>query len=230
MCFTAKIPLISSNIIKNKSLSTFLFLDVRKLYKSSALNPTILPETLQNKVQFDIRFHFCRRANENIDKFMKDTFAIQWDPDTNLCYIVKQIDKMTKNHKEASNEMVTACLPEVRGSPMCPVSNFERYLNHLHPKCPSLWQRAKKWEDVSKSGNPTVWYCNMPIGTCTLQQFMPKMSHATSLSRVYTNHSIIATATTFLHRTNFSPKQIMSLTGHHSLNSLSIYEKVSTNE
>ena len=34
----------------------------------------------------------------------------------------------------------------------CPVSSFQKYINHLNPKCPVLWQRPKKWKDVSKSG------------------------------------------------------------------------------
>ena len=137
---------------------------------------------------------------------------------------------MTKNHKENSTELVSGCMPEVRGSSMCPVSNFEKYLYHLNPKCKALWQKPKTWKQVSQSGDARVWYCNIPIGTNTLCEFMSRMLHSASLSRVYTNHCIRATGCTFLHRTNFSPKQIMSVTGHHSLNSLAIYEKVSTNK
>ena len=204
--------------------------DLRKLYTSACLSLMQSPETLQNEVQFDIRFYFARRTNENVDKFGKDTFTIQWDPDTNLCYVVKQIDEMTKNYKENSTELIFGCMPEVRGSPMCPVSSFEKYLNHLNPEVPLLWQKPKTWQQVAKSGNAKVWFCKSPIGVNTLREFMARMSHAASLSCVYTNHSIRAAGCTFLHRSNFSPKQIMSVTGHHSLNSLSIYEKVSTNE
>ena len=56
------------------------------------------------------------------------------------------------------------------------------------------------------------------------------VSHNADLSKVYTNHSIRSTATTFLHRSNFTLKQIMSVTGHRSINSLAVYEKVSENE
>ena len=194
------------------------------------MDPTISPETLQNKVQFDIRFYFCERANENIEKFTKDTFIVQLNPDTNIRYVVKKIDELTKNHREGSVELVSACMPELQGSENYPVANFECYVKHLNPKLASLWQCPKTWENIGKSGNPTVWYCNSPITTQTLGAFMSKLSHAADLSRVYTNHSIWATGCPFLHRTNFSPKQIMSVTGHHSLNSQAIYEKVSTNE
>ena len=137
------------------------------------MNTCTSPETLQNKVPFDIRFFFCRRANENIHKFKKDTFAVQWDSDTNLRYVVKQIDELTKNHTEKSTELVTACMPEARGSPTCPVAAFEKYIKHLNPKCVSLWQCPKTWEGVSKSGDASIWYCNSPIGECTLHAFMP---------------------------------------------------------
>ena len=69
---------------------------MRKIYTSKQLDPTGTPETLQNKVQMDIRFFFCRRANENIDAFTKDTFQIETDPDTGLKYVVKVIDETTK--------------------------------------------------------------------------------------------------------------------------------------
>ena len=127
---------------------------------------------------------------------------------------MKQIDEMTKNQKENITELVSACMPEVRGSPMCPVSNFEKYLQHLNPKCKSLCQKPKDWKQVAKSMDPAVWYCNVPLGSNTLHEYMSRMSHSANLSRVYTNHSIRATGCTFLHRTNFSPKQIdlMSVT------------------
>ena len=68
------------------------------------------------------------------------------------------------------------------------------------------------------------------MGNNPLVTFMGHLSHDTDLSHVYTNHSIRSTATTFLGRANFTPKQIMSVTGHHSLNSLAVYQKVSQNE
>ena len=35
------------------------------------------PQGLQDKVQFDIRFYFCRRGLENLHDFTKDTFVIR---------------------------------------------------------------------------------------------------------------------------------------------------------
>lgn len=40
--------------------------DLRQLYNSQLMDPDFSPISLQNKVQFDLRFYFCRRGNENI--------------------------------------------------------------------------------------------------------------------------------------------------------------------
>ena len=45
------------------------------------------------------------------------------DVNTNLKYIVKQVDETTKNHQSDTDE-VTACMPEITGSKFCPVYSF----------------------------------------------------------------------------------------------------------
>lgn len=75
-----------------------------------------------------------------------------------------------------------------------------------------------------------IWYCNKRMGTNQLSSFLSKLSHSADLSCIYTNHSIRVTAATFLKCSNFSDNQIMSITGHQSVNSLSLYERVSTDE
>ena len=42
-------------------------------------------ETLQNKVQWDIRFYFAQLANENIDKFNKGIFQLKCYANSILC-------------------------------------------------------------------------------------------------------------------------------------------------
>ena len=65
--------------------------DMRKVYRNKVLDQTISPLTLQNKVQLDIRFFFCRHANENIDKFTKGSFAVETDTDTGLKFVTKAV-------------------------------------------------------------------------------------------------------------------------------------------
>jgi hypothetical protein len=55
--------------------------DRRKLYTSLYLSPKT-PLGLQNKVQFDIPFYFCRRGNENMLQMHKSTFMVKKDSKT----------------------------------------------------------------------------------------------------------------------------------------------------
>ena len=52
------------------------------------------------KVQFDIRFYFMRRASENIDEFKKNTFSTRLDVDSNIMYVSKDKDELTKITKK----------------------------------------------------------------------------------------------------------------------------------
>ena len=198
---------------------------MRRLYDSNTLNPTKNAQTLQNKVQFDIRFYFARRANENIDKFTKDTFKLQLDQNTGIRYITKQMDEQTKNHQD-DLEFYSGHMPELKGSTYCPVTSFLRYVSKLHPQCDALWQQVKE----GNLNDVDIWYKPRKIGPNPLGAFMSRISHAADLSRSYTNHSIRVTGTTCLSRFNFNPKQIMSVTGHRSVNSLAVYQKVSDDE
>ncbi|KAJ8320248.1 hypothetical protein KUTeg_001835 [Tegillarca granosa] len=67
-----------------------------------------------------------------------------------------------------------------------------------------------------------IWYRNRVVGKDTLGKFMPELSKRCSLSRIYTNHSVRTTGVTILTKRNFSAGQIMSLTGHRSVNSLAL--------
>ncbi len=75
-----------------------------------------------------------------------------------------------------------------------------------------------------------IWYCNKRIGQNMLSGFLSHISHVADLSKVYTNHSIGVTATTFLKRVCFSDNQIMAVTGYKSVFSLSLYKHVSIDE
>ena len=200
--------------------------DLRKLYSSQAINPTVSPQTLQDKVQFDIRFYFIRRANENIDQFTKKTFVLEVDPNTGLKYIRKEQDQQTKNHQD-DTIFVSGIMPELPNSDRCPVNNFMTYVSKLHPRCDYLWQQVKKMEEIKDAD---IWFKPCKIGPNPLSSFMSRLSDLADLSKVYTNHSIRVTGTTFLGRCNFSDKQIMAVTGHRSINSLSVYKKVSDDE
>jgi integrase len=77
-----------------------------------------------------------------------------------------------------------------------------------------------------------VWYCNVPIGAKMLGVFMSEISEKCKLSQIYINHSIRATGATLLskHKYGFGDAQIMSVTGHKSVQSLTTYQRIDTED
>ena len=199
--------------------------DLQKLYSSQELNVNS-PRGLFNKVQFDIRYYFCRRGQENVRSMTRDTFVVRTDADTGLKYVVKRKDELTKNHRGDDSESFSGFMPEYPGSELCPVRSFEKYVEKLHPKCDALWQRPKEFLNSSDS----EWYYNAPVGEKTLNKFMKNLSVKTGLSQVYTNHSCRTTGATILSKCGFNNAQVMSVTGHKSVSSLAQYQRVSSEE
>ena len=105
------------------------------MYTSSTLDPDGGPQSLQDKVQFDIRLYFMRRGSENIDNFKQDTFSVHLDMNTNLLYVKKDKDELTKNHNETSTELISGVMPEIRGSKYCPVRCFRNMLTQIVNIC-----------------------------------------------------------------------------------------------
>ena len=46
------------------------------------MDPTTSALHLQGKVQFDRRLYFCCRGSENMDKMIKDDFALKFNAQT----------------------------------------------------------------------------------------------------------------------------------------------------
>lgn len=151
----------------------------------------------------------------------KDTFAIFLDTKTNLRYVKKVQDELQKNHKECDGEIITGFMPEIKGDRLCPVRSFEMYFSLLNPRCEALWQRP-----LAKQNAEGDCYARQRVGHNPLATFLSKLSVECKLSQKYTNHDIRVTACTILFHCKFSNKEIMALTGHKSVNSLAIYQKV----
>ena len=166
-------------------MTTIFLFQTLKLYASDELNPDGTPRQLQNKVQFDIRYYFCRRGGENIHDMKKNTFELDFDTDTRIAFVKKVTDEMQKNHKEANSEIITGFMPQIivpaTGNPhrMCPVRSFELYLHRLHPDNEFLWQRSLK----KKPDNIMApWYSNEQVGHNPLDNFMSTLAKNAKLS------------------------------------------------
>ena len=155
-----------------------LYIDLLKLYNSKDLDPDFSPHSLQNKVQFDIRYYLCRWANESSHAMTKEFFQLVYDPETQTTYVKKVRDELTKNHKETNNEVLTGFMPQFLDStghphPLCPIRSFENYVNNLNENIPNLWQQPVKSfpKDITKP-----WYKSEALGHNTLEKFLGRLS------------------------------------------------------
>ncbi|XP_066912491.1 uncharacterized protein [Clytia hemisphaerica] len=198
--------------------------DLQKMYQSMYFDIST-PCGLQNKVQLDIRLYFCRRGAENMHSMNKDTFVVQTGADGTR-YVCQAVDELTKNHRENDKEATSGFMPEIPNSNLCPVKSFVSYTSKLNSSNNKLWQKPKD----SFCSEENVWFCNIAVGQRSLSNFMTKMSAICELSTKYTNHSVRATGATLLSRSMFNPAQIMAVTGHKSVSSLAVYQRVSSSE
>ena len=106
------------------------------------------------------------------------------------------------------------------------MTSYELYISKLHPDLERLWQRPLS----IFSEKDDVWYAKVPMGQKTLAVFMSELSKSCQLSQIYTNHSIRATGATVLSKGMYGPAQIMAVTGHKSVQSLSVYQRVDDEE
>ena len=176
---------------------------------------------MQRKVQFDIRLYFARRGSENMDKMKKDHFKLAFHAKSETWYVTKDKDELTKNHKDIE-EQISGIMPENKDDPLCPVKSYRNYISHLNPNNNFLWQLPL--QNINPA-NPDVWFGLQHLGKNTLGKFMSDVSLKCKLSKPYTNHSIRVTGATILTRLNFSSSEIMSVTGHKSVQSLARYQK-----
>jgi hypothetical protein len=152
----------------------------------------------------------------------KSTFMVKKDSKTGLKYIVKTIDELTKNHRANDKEKTSAIMPENPGSEFCPVLSYEKYVSKLNPNCEKLWQRPKD----EFCDDDQIWYNNVPVGENTLGSFMSVLRKKCDLSQTYTNHSIRVTGATILAKNSYCHSQIMAITGHKYVASLTLYQTV----
>jgi hypothetical protein len=110
--------------------------DMKKLYESGLFSQN-QPDTLQNKVFFDIMLHFCRRGRQNLRALRKTDFS-EIVP-LGVKYVEKVKDKLTKNRRETDEAQETQTMFETRNS-VCPVLSFEKYISHLNQQNEYLFQ------------------------------------------------------------------------------------------
>jgi len=186
--------------------------DITKLYQSGQLNVD-KPETLQNKVFFEVMLYFCRRGRQNLRDLKKEDFRIGTDPD-GVKYVYKAKDELTKNHRENDEAQETQTMFASDGA-SCPVLSListQRMDTSFKYDLPRPRKSIKPTDEI--------WYDNMVVGLRTLGDKMKRISTAAELSYVYTNHSIRTTSITILDECGYEARHIMAVSGHRNENSI----------
>ncbi len=193
--------------------------DMDKLFASNILSSNN-PTSLQRLVFFQLQYMFCRRGREGLRSLKKDAFAIQKDA-SGRQFIRVTFNEHEKNHPGMLKEKFQRSkrVYEIPGDDHCPVKALQLYLSKLNPKCEWFYQRPKKAEHVTDG----IWYDNVPVGHNTIGNMMKAMSKQANLSKLYTNHSIRATAISVLNDAGVGDRIICSLSGHRNMGSLRSY-------
>ena len=202
--------------------------DVKKVVSSLDINN---PQEQQWLIFFYLQIFFCRRGQENLQNFTKDTFAVMVDENSEE-YVAQRVDELTKNHREKDHENTFNGTMHKYSNlgEKCPVAIFKLYLSKLNPKCNRFWQHP------ANLSNSDYCYSSRPIGINEIAKFMKKISHRCSLSRIYTNHCLRCTCITYhclrctcitLLGEQFLENEIKNISGHRSISCLGIYKKIS---
>ena len=140
-------------------------------------------------------------------------------------------DEATKNHPGGINDVASV----EKKARMYSTSNnqlfdglncLRMYLQKLNPHCEALFQYLKG----AATQEDQVWYDNKPLGVHKLAGMMKDLSKLASLSKIYTNHSVRATAITLWSNTQVPSRHLMAILEHYSEASLRNYNAHPLNE
>lgn len=160
-----------------------------------------------------------------MEKLKKDHFKLVTD-ENGIEYLVQAKDELTKNHRKLETREQRSYMMENKTDPLCPIVSYKKYMQHLNPCNDYLWQTPlQKVDELSAK----VWYSKAHMGKNPLSKFMSDLSKNCHLSQIYHNHSIRATGCTITGR-RFNAKVAINWSGHKSVQSLTMYQKVSHEE
>ena len=196
--------------------------DLQKLKSSGAIRGDN-PWGLLRNVWFHINLYWCRRGREGQRELTKQSFQFLMD-ESGREYVSMTHDEATKNHPGGIDD-VSSVEKEARMYSTSDDQLFDglnclkMYLQKLNPRCEALFQYPKR--AVTKEDQ--VWYDNKPLGVNKLAGMTKEISKLASLSKIYTNHSVRATAITLWSDRQVPSRHIMAISGHRSEASLRNY-------
>ena len=114
------------------------------------------PVSLCRYVWSVVSLHFCQRGREI--QSQPNKCDLVFGKDENDCdIIILSLDFMSKNHQgrlKGSTFSSAGCITDSEQ-----VATVRRYLDHLHPSCQRLFQRAS----IDSQPEDATWFMNMPL-------------------------------------------------------------------
>ena len=105
----------------------------------------------------------------------------------------------------------------------CVVQLFKKYMSFRPSDAPS---DVFYLQPIEKP-NGNTWYRNRPLGHNPLSQTVKKLVDKIGVNGFFTNHSLRRTCATRLYNKGIDEQQIMSVTGHRSVDGVRVYKQIS---
>ena len=104
-----------------------------------------------------------------------------------------------------------------------PGALLETYLEALHPEYEFMFQRPRRAGKNFNINTAKVLFEDSKLGKNTTPLCMPKTCKLLDLPRRYTNHCVRTTGINLLKRSGIDDRDIVKLSGHKAVSSLSHY-------
>ena len=162
-------------------------MDLKKIQQVGSFDQNH-PKGLQEKVFFDVQYHFHPGGAENLRNLKTSAFEIKFDP-----YGKEYVEFTCNTYKNQASKS-----PQVKSrmyatyDAICPVASFKKYISKLDPRCDIFY--VKPMESHFDPDMCIFWYKTKPHGVNSLSGMMRGISERLQLSMNYTNHSIRAVA------------------------------------
>ena len=124
--------------------------------------------------------------------------------------------------RKVTNKSVKV-FPNKENSTRCVIRLYNKYMS-LRPSnapCDVFYLQPLKFP------KPSCWYQPKPVGHNPLAQTVKRLCSQVGIDGYFTNHSLRRTCATRLYQKGADEQQIMSVTGHRSMDAVRIYKKIS---
>lgn len=187
----------------------------------SSSNPVIL----RQKVWYNLAIHFVSRGLEFHEQLSRNSFNFLKD-ETGREYVTltHETKEKTKQGGLQSEDSHTDKRMYATGTPSCPVDSLKFFLKKTDISAQSLFNQCNKDALMSPSLT-TVWYNTIPVKHHAFTRFMSDISKKAVCSKVYTAHSLRATAIQALSDAGFELRHIMFMSGHKNESSVRSYSR-----